>query len=531
MNHRQFEGTSLQVELKGHCGQVTSIGNIFFCVGHVFLNDQSLSVDSLLRLIKQSIFESNFIALLQKLNGFYAFIYYDTDTGIVYAVMDRLRSRPLFYSMHEQKLYLSDSVSWLNAQFSGKSLNVQGQLELIRAGYISGESTLINEVYQIAAGTLFTFHNNTHDLVKYHNFIPKNAHEILSERAQFQQLDSALKKSINRLVSLANGRQIVIPLSGGFDSRIIALYLKQTGYQNIVTFTFGKKNSQEVKFSHRIATGLAFSWHFVEYNRQLWRSEKKSSQFKDFILFISNFTSVPNVQVYPAIKALLTSGVIEQDAIIVPGHTGDFISGGHMPDKLMHIPAQGSTSVVVACIMAKHYRYKNPGQFDRKLVEKISKQIDVLSQDVEQYSPAASLFEAWECNERQAKFIVNSNRYYDFWRLDWWMPLWDNELMTFWEQASLTSRQQSLFWQSFINLKCIEMLGDKAPQGNAAEYFSPFWRRIRSIFDYFSDQNGLYELVPIHRWLLQKIKYPNANGTVFSYLAEQVCKTQKKQIK
>ena len=49
----------------------------------------------------------------------------------------------------------------------------------------------------------------------------------------------------------------------------------------------------------------------------------------------------------------------------------------------------------------------------------------------------ADAFEAWEWQERQAKFIVNSVRVYDFWGHDWWMPLWDAGFMRFWQGVPL----------------------------------------------------------------------------------------------
>jgi asparagine synthase (glutamine-hydrolysing) len=532
---------AIQIKIHGVHGRLTSIGNHFHYIGQAMLGEQILSAPSLLQYIKQSISQQQLAEGMLKLNGFYAFTYQHNDT--VYAVTDRLRSRPLFYCIHKKTLYLSDSTTWLNQQYSGKSINRQGEIELIRAGYISGEDTLITEMKQIEAATLFTYQTNSVKKQQYYHFIPKNSSQLIADSTLFAPLDKALTQSINRLISLANGRQIVIPLSGGFDSRIIALYLKQANYHNIVTFTFGTTTSQEVRMSQSIANGLNLPWHFVEYNRKRWREEQKSTDFNAFLLFISSFTSVPNVQVYPAIKALRQNGVINPNAIIVPGHTGDFSSGGHIPATLMAIPAQGNAKAIVNSIIGKHYHCKTPADLDSRLIAKISLQVDALLQvdavsrascllTVNNQSPACSIYEAWEFNERQAKFIVNSNRYYDYWELDWWMPLWDNALIDFWQHtAPLANRQDSRLWQAFINLKSREMLSEAAPQTNASAHYSAFTRRIRAIFDYFTDPNALYALVPFHRWLLRKLKHPKANGTVFSYLAEKISADQQKQIK
>lgn len=44
---------------------------------------------------------------------------------------------------------------------------------------------------------------------------------------------------------------------------------------------------------------------------------------------------------------------------------------------------------------------------------------------------AVKCYEAWEWNGRQSRFIINSLRVYDFFDISWAIPLWDNDLMTF----------------------------------------------------------------------------------------------------
>ena len=50
---------------------------------------------------------------------------------------------------------------------------------------------------------------------------------------------------------------------------------------------------------------------------------------------------------------------------------------------------------------------------------------------------AADTFECWDCQERQAKFIVNSVRAYEFFGFEWRLPLFDAELMDFWSRIAV----------------------------------------------------------------------------------------------
>lgn len=62
----------------------------------------------------------------------------------------------------------------------------------------------------------------------------------------------------------------------------------------------------------------------------------------------------------------------------------------------------------------------------------------------------ANAFECWEWQERQAKFIVNSCRVYEFWGYDWRIPLWNNEMMDFWARVPLGLRVGKRLYDGFL---------------------------------------------------------------------------------
>ncbi|WP_269848621.1 asparagine synthase-related protein [Methanosarcina horonobensis] len=48
--------------------------------------------------------------------------------------------------------------------------------------------------------------------------------------------------------------------------------------------------------------------------------------------------------------------------------------------------------------------------------------------------------EYFDSNERQAKFIINSVRVYEFFGYEWRIPLWDAELMEFFLRVPIEHR-------------------------------------------------------------------------------------------
>ena len=59
---------------------------------------------------------------------------------------------------------------------------------------------------------------------------------------------------------------------------------------------------------------------------------------------------------------------------------------------------------------------------------------------------ASALFEYWDWKERQAKFIINSVRVYEFYQKEWEIPLWDDRLMEFFKKVPVKYRYKKYLY-------------------------------------------------------------------------------------
>ena len=66
-------------------------------------------------------------------------------------------------------------------------------------------------------------------------------------------LKNAARIFTQRLIKYAKGKQIVVPLSGGFDSRLVLTALAEARYPHLLAFTYGRHHSGEVKMSEKIS--------------------------------------------------------------------------------------------------------------------------------------------------------------------------------------------------------------------------------------------------------------------------------------
>jgi asparagine synthase (glutamine-hydrolysing) len=359
--------------------------------------------------------------------------------------VDRIRSIPLFYGKADGQVYLSDDAEWVRQQVGDKEMDPVARDEFQLAGYVTGQDTLFPNVKQVQAGELLRITLSGKEpqieTYRYYRFTHTEPSEW-DEPTLREELDRVTEASIRRLIKYADGRQIVVPLSGGYDSRLIVTMLKRLGYNNILAFTYGVPGNRESEYSKKVADALGIKWHFVEYSKELWRQAWQTDERLQYQKWGSGWSSIPHVQDWLAVKRMKQEKAIDTDCIFVPGHTGDFISGGHLPD-IVFVNKSLIAEDLCEAILKQHYGlapFTVVSQFNKSILrDRILLRTE--KQQVKTNIDVADGFEKWEWQERQSKFICNSVRVYENFDYDWWLPLWDAQFMRFWESVPLSLRE------------------------------------------------------------------------------------------
>ncbi|MFT0547433.1 asparagine synthase-related protein [Allopusillimonas ginsengisoli] len=390
-------------------------------------------------------------------NGFYSLVC--QQAGQLFAGVDRLRSLPLFYCLTNGRLCLSDNAEWVRQQAGDHTMDPVAREEFQLAGYVTGPDTLFPNVKQLQAGEclLASQGENGIDLKchRYYRYLYTEPKQY-DEAALLEELDQVTASSIQRLIDYAAGRQIVVPLSGGYDSRLIVSQLKRFGYDNVLTFTYGMAGNKEAQYSQQVAHSLKLKWHFVEYSRKSWTEAWRNEDRWAYQQWASNWTSVTHTQDWLAVKVMTQNGVLSPDAVFAPGH----IARNDIPRWLMASqPATadllGKTIFSQHCYLAPiHLESVRPMENWQERLVSLSEQSDV--------SAAEALMvgiNKWDWQERQAKYIVNSMRVYEFFGYNWWMPLWDNEFTEYWEKVPFLLRKKRETYYDFVNHAYSEQAG------------------------------------------------------------------------
>lgn len=396
-----------------------------------------------------------FVALLEHLNGFFAVIQL---VGNEYRLgVDRVRSIPLFYGISGKSVWVSGDCHWVAEQSGNEPWGDVFVAEFYHAGYVTDRDTLVPNVKQCMAGEAVFLNIENDSVVQSPHRYFRYGHrqpEQHDDNLLHKQHEHVLDEEFQRLIAFANGRPIVIPLSGGYDSRLIALMLKIMDYPNVTCFSYGRPGNREAIVSKQVADALGFTWKFVPYSDELSADFFHSDKRTAYERYSGTLCSLPHMQDWLAIQHLLAEGHISSDSVVVPGHTGDLLGGGRSSsfpqlyrDKPLNI------NQVIDGSLELHYDLwpleKSPKEIQVALHDRLYWQIENIADD--HAINNASIFETWNVENRQAKYIINSVRVYDFFKLDWWLPLWDSGYMNFWASVPLELRRNKRWYNSFVD--------------------------------------------------------------------------------
>lgn len=420
--------------------------------GCVFLAEDMLDLAEFAANIESAIKNGKVRAELQRVNGFYSWI--SEHKNFLYAGVDHVRSVPLFYAKVNNNFYLSDDAEWIRQQLDETEMDVIAKEEFLLCGYVTGQDTLYKSIKQLQAGEFLEVYNEAGSLCvktsRYYLFSHSEPLDYDEEELK-NNLALATFNSMRRLVAYAAGAQIVVPLSGGYDSRLIVTMLKRLGYTNVLCFTYGVPRNKEAEYSRLIAKALDFEWVFVEYSAELWRHEWTSPDAHTYRQMAANHVSLPHVQDWLAIRALVVTNKITANAVIAPGHSGDFVAGSHIPEFVFYKKEHSEDNLIEA-LVKKHFSNAPSKGMSITLHDNLKKRLKSrLSVPFECTDVGlANSFEMWGWQERQAKYIVNSVRVYDQFELRWWLPQWDIEFVRFWEGVPLTLRKNREWFKKWI---------------------------------------------------------------------------------
>jgi asparagine synthase (glutamine-hydrolysing) len=441
-------------------------------IGQAFAADRLLRAREIAQRLDVITDRSAWITEIASLNGSFAVVAHQGSE--VRGAVDRLRGFPLFYTCDNESLHISDAAARLVRDAEKSRLDPEARMEFEFAGYVTGDETLIPGLRQIRAGhaLLGTFGEGARQMryyaFRHQHFLDEPADALIA------RLVDVHGRIFRRLLEDVGDRQLVLPLSGGYDSRLIAHSLREFGASNVLCYTYGLPGNWESRISRELAKYLGFDWTMVPYSAEKWRLVAEDAAFSRYFADAANFASLAHIQDWPAVQALVAQRKIAPDAVFVPGHSGDFLAGSHVPKHFANRSEVRREELLQAIFDAHYTLWDWPrdatAPMKRIFTTRIERVIGPMGDGSVEH--AADALECWDCEERQAKFIVNSVRAYESFGFEWRLPLFDSELMDYWSRVRVEWRLRRRLYFEFVRrwqrMPITEANTDRGPALRAA---------------------------------------------------------------
>jgi len=375
----------------------------------------------------------------------------DRPDGIL-AATDPCRSHPIFIAQETKppgRMFMGGDARATRDAAGKYTFNSEAVREAAMAGFVTGPNTLVEGLHQLDPGTV-TFVPADGSVISHHRAFVYSPMASSADTVNLgEQLNHVIDMAMDRVLSAAGDSPIWVPLSGGLDSRLILARLVSSGASNLKAFSYGPRGNPDAEVARTVADHLGVEWRFVDTPGRDIRAFFNGPARRDFWTFADGLSSTPNNQDLIPLVHLREKGLLPDDAMIVNGQTGDFISGGHVPEFLFDVPL--TVDQLLNAIVDRHYSLwrslRNTANIDAaKNRVRAVLELDSTPETMLDRNAAIALWERFEFEGRQAKYIVNGQRSYDYLGLRWALPLWDGAMVRFWRDTPVAlKRDQRLY--------------------------------------------------------------------------------------
>ncbi len=461
---------------------VTS-GNITF-KGYMFDNNGNfLTASEAVELFHAINSIATLESILHQSDGVFSLII-DLPGGTLIAT-DPIGAFPLLYTKATGSWLISDDAGIIAARQNEWTYNREAQPEFLSAGFVLGDETLVKEIKRTQAGEILLLHHNEKkEQQTYYWFLP-DYFTSKSKSLLKRELTDVLQNVTKRLVDSLQGRTAVVPLSGGYDSRLIVCMLKDAGYEQTVCFTYGRPNS-ESEISKKVAEALGFQWFFVDYNDIDIEGLTDNPEFIDYCNYVGNISSMPYLQEYFAVKHLKEQKLIPESSIFIPGHIGDNIAGSYVENTIRI--SKNRLRNNSRDIQKRYFNFLPlPAAQERMIETRLDKWFR--NYDPPDYMADIhydSTTEDWSLKERLSKFIFNSAGVFPFFGYQCRFPLFDSEFRKFFRRLPFSLRKHKALYDEVLSEEFFMPSGvhfphDKINKRPLASRFKRIREKLRTI--------------------------------------------------
>ncbi|MGC2236310.1 MAG: asparagine synthase (glutamine-hydrolyzing) [Pyrinomonadaceae bacterium] len=260
-------------------------------------------------------------AMLEHINGMFAFALWDKRKKKLLIARDRFGEKPLYYGVFDGKLIFASEPKVLLEHPSVKAeINTEALRHYLSFDYVPAPLSIYKGIYKLPAAHLLTLENGEIKTRRYWNL-------SFHKNGSTPTIDTAAKE-LREIISDAVRMRLVsdvplgILLSGGVDSSTVAAFAAQHATEKVKTFSIGfeEDSFDESKYARQVATHL---------NTEHYEDKLSVEKAADLISEIGTWLDEPMSDGSLLPTFLLSRFVRKYVTVALGGDGGDEIFAGY----------------------------------------------------------------------------------------------------------------------------------------------------------------------------------------------------------
>jgi hypothetical protein len=208
--------------------------------------------------------------MAQKIDGSFNAVVFDQKTKEAILCNDRFGHRQLYYYEDDELFLFSTEIKAFRAYDKfDRGLDMDGVADYFNIGYPLGDKTFFRKVKILPGARIVSFRNGKINFEKYWDYkFEEGSNPSLA--GLIEEIDTIYPEIVKK--QTAGAKDVIIPLSGGLDSRFILSHAVRAGLEPYA-FTHGRNNCHDHRIAFQVAQQLGIKkYRFIEID-PLWLSK------------------------------------------------------------------------------------------------------------------------------------------------------------------------------------------------------------------------------------------------------------------